>query len=307
MASLIYYKFKSLKDYDVFKLDAGLNGVTVWEFKKEIIEQKRLVGKLAKDSGLPDFDLLFQNAQTGEEYLNDQQVIPRNSQIIVRRVPSYMSKGGGGGGRAFSTSSSLGTGAFVTKPLLPTGFSMGAGGQTQSEQSKIRSMLSATNSHWEGNQANITTNNQQQLAQSASSRTKKIPTQHVGPRPPDSYVCFRCNSGGHYIQHCPTNSDPNFDKSRIRKTTGIPKTFLQAVKDEAIAAVSASTSQDSNETQMLMDAEGHLVMAPANEKEWERLTNMQKFISAAAEEEEDDGLGITTTTTTKPPPSKRAK
>ena len=103
MSSLIYYKFKSLKDYDVFKLDAGISGVTVWELKREIIEQKRLIGKLAKDSGLPDFDLIFQNAQTGEEYLNDQQIIPRNSQIVVRRVPSYMSKNGGSSSRAFST------------------------------------------------------------------------------------------------------------------------------------------------------------------------------------------------------------
>lgn len=35
---------------------------------------------------------------------------------------------------------------------------------------------------------------------------------------------------GHWIHDCPTNSDPNFDKKRIRRTTGIPRSMLEAVE-----------------------------------------------------------------------------
>ena len=34
---------------------------------------------------------------------------------------------------------------------------------------------------------------------------------------------------GHWIHDCPTNSDPNYDKKRIRRTTGIPRSMLEAV------------------------------------------------------------------------------
>lgn len=36
---------------------------------------------------------------------------------------------------------------------------------------------------------------------------------------------------GHYIQHCPTNGDPNFDIKRVKPPTGIPKSMLMATPD----------------------------------------------------------------------------
>jgi len=47
--------------------------------------------------------------------------------------------------------------------------------------------------------------------------------------PPENYVCFRCGNKGHFIQHCPTNNDRNFDILKIRKPSGIPKDFLVKV------------------------------------------------------------------------------
>ncbi|KAJ4823665.1 hypothetical protein Tsubulata_019760 [Turnera subulata] len=41
--------------------------------------------------------------------------------------------------------------------------------------------------------------------------------------PPDVYVCRRCRVAGHFIQHCPTNGDPNYDVKVPRLPTGIPK------------------------------------------------------------------------------------
>jgi hypothetical protein len=49
-----------------------------------------------------------------------------------------------------------------------------------------------------------------------------------GP-PPIGYICHRCGQGGHYINSCPTNGDPSYDFHRMKKPTGIPKSFLKAV------------------------------------------------------------------------------
>ncbi len=39
---------------------------------------------------------------------------------------------------------------------------------------------------------------------------------------------------GHWIQECPTNSDPAYDnRPRIKRTTGIPKSFLMEVNRPA--------------------------------------------------------------------------
>ena len=72
---------------------------------------------------------------------------------------------------------------------------------------------------------------------------------HQPDRPlPPSYVCYRCGqkgqlmyflslllvslilSKGHWIHDCPTNNDREFDnKPRIKRTTGIPRSFLKTV------------------------------------------------------------------------------
>ncbi|NXW39242.1 RBBP6 ligase, partial [Phaetusa simplex] len=50
--------------------------------------------------------------------------------------------------------------------------------------------------------------------------------------PPPSYRCFRCRKPGHYIKNCPTNGDKNFKPvSRIKKSTGILRSFMTEVKD----------------------------------------------------------------------------
>jgi len=68
----------------------------------------------------------------------------------------------------------------------------------------------------------------------------------VSERPvPPGYICYRCGQKGrwsaifeavsyswvgHWIQDCPTNNDPEYDKKRIKRTTGIPRSFLKSVE-----------------------------------------------------------------------------
>ncbi|XP_076772253.1 E3 ubiquitin-protein ligase RBBP6-like [Arvicanthis niloticus] len=50
--------------------------------------------------------------------------------------------------------------------------------------------------------------------------------------PSPSYTCFSCGKPGHYIKNCPTNGDKNFATGpRIKKSTGIPTSFMMEVKD----------------------------------------------------------------------------
>ncbi|CAF1929485.1 BnaC05g51250D [Brassica napus] len=47
--------------------------------------------------------------------------------------------------------------------------------------------------------------------------------------PPTGYICHRCNVAGHFIHHCPTNGDSNYNVKRVKPPTGIPKSMLVAL------------------------------------------------------------------------------
>lgn len=75
----IHYKFKSALDYDTITFD-GLH-ISVSDLKKSIVFQKKL-GKAT------DFDLRITNAQTNEVYTDESSLIPKNTSLIVARVPT---------------------------------------------------------------------------------------------------------------------------------------------------------------------------------------------------------------------------
>jgi hypothetical protein len=51
---------------------------------------------------------------------------------------------------------------------------------------------------------------------------------------------FLCS--GHFIQHCPTNGDPNFDIKKVKPPTGIPKSMLMATPDGSYALPSGAVA-----------------------------------------------------------------
>ncbi|EPQ28860.1 uncharacterized protein PFL1_03663 [Pseudozyma flocculosa PF-1] len=95
----VYYKFKSQKEPSRITFDG--TGISVWDLKREIILQNKM-GK-----GI-DFDLGIYNADTEEEYKDDNFIVPRSSQVIARRLPPskpgrgtaqmYVADAAGGGG-----------------------------------------------------------------------------------------------------------------------------------------------------------------------------------------------------------------
>ncbi|GAK62350.1 zinc knuckle domain-containing protein [Moesziomyces antarcticus] len=74
----VYYKFKSQKEPSRITFDG--TGISVWDLKREIILQN----KMGRGT---DFDLGIYNADTNDEYKDDNFLVPRSTQVIVRRLP----------------------------------------------------------------------------------------------------------------------------------------------------------------------------------------------------------------------------
>ncbi|KAI4292230.1 hypothetical protein PAPHI01_1504 [Pancytospora philotis] len=165
MASFINYRFRSNKDFSQVFFES--NGLPLWELKYEIINQRKMQSK--------DFDLLFYDSETEEQITDEYAHIPRNSHIIVHRIPVWMSKN---------------------------------------------------------------------VIQTRERKNDHIATKKFLKEPPENYTCFRCGNKGHFIQHCPTNSDKSYDIVKIRKPSGIPKDFLERVQDGADGTNSMLVTDD---------------------------------------------------------------
>jgi E3 ubiquitin-protein ligase RBBP6 len=74
--SSIHYKFKAALEYKTLTFD-GLH-ISVEELKRLICEKENI--------RIESFDLVLTNAHTKREY-SDEEVVPRNSSVIVQRLP----------------------------------------------------------------------------------------------------------------------------------------------------------------------------------------------------------------------------
>ncbi|KAL9231148.1 hypothetical protein vseg_006406 [Gypsophila vaccaria] len=251
----IYYKFKSAKDYYSITLTGHF--ISVIDLKERIFESKRF-------GRGNDFDLIVYNSQTNEEYVDEATLIPKNTSVVIRRVPGLPRKPiviqsdkseveinvadeQPAKGNTTTAASSLGASEFdddfgddiyVTIPEVTTKLSniLVHDSTTQSssnEDSKIKAIVESSN---------FTS------GRGCGSRQKT---------PPHGYICHRCNIPGHYIQHCPTNGDPSHDVRRVKPSTGIPKSMLAPAPDGSYVLPSgASAVLKSNESAFDKEVEG---------------------------------------------------
>ena len=89
---------------------------------------------------------------------------------------------------------------------------------------------------------------------------------------------------GHWIQVCPTNDDPNFEgRPRIKRTTGIPRSFLKTVEKPSALTDDSSADDSKKPSGVMVNAEGEWVIAEPDKASWEQYQAKAK-VSAAAQE-----------------------
>ncbi|CAN0082763.1 unnamed protein product [Bubo scandiacus] len=201
----VHYKFSSLLQYDTVTF-SGLH-ISLGDLKRHIMGRQKLK--------VTNCELQISNAQTGEEYTDDNTLIPKNSSVIVRRVPARGVKTTSKTRVITRTEPASGTPKAIEDSSAPTPLAQliktsNLAEANASEEDKIRAMMI------------------QSCRQYDPINYVKKP---LGP-PPPSYTCFRCGKPGHYIKNCPTNGDSNFQSvPRLKKCTGIPRSFMVEVED----------------------------------------------------------------------------
>nr|XP_020453549.1 E3 ubiquitin-protein ligase RBBP6 isoform X2 [Monopterus albus] len=208
----VHYKFSSKLSYDTVVFDGSC--VTLRELKGEIMGREKLRAR--------DCELQITDAQTKQEYTDDEGLISKGCSVIVRRIPIS-------GGRSSSSSKTYNkessciqlhhsfraTKAMDTQSsprTLPIFAKMANLADADvSEEDKIKTILN-------------------QSTYDALNYNKKSSTVL-----PANYTCFRCGSSGHHIRNCPTTGDKNFEAPlRIKKSTGIPRSFMVEVNDPSV-------------------------------------------------------------------------
>lgn len=99
--------------------------------------------------------------------------------------------------------------------------------------------------------------------------------------PPNGYICYRCGNKGHWIQLCPTNDDPEFDnRPRVKRTTGIPRSFLQKV-DKSVVLAQTDGDESKRPSGIMVNAEGDFVIAEPDKASWEQFQAKAKSSATA--------------------------
>ncbi|KAI9460110.1 DWNN-domain-containing protein [Lactarius psammicola] len=290
MASSVFYKFKSQKAESRVTFDG--TGISVFDLKKEII----LANSLGKAN---DFDLVVFDGSSGEEFNDDSQIIPRSSSVVVKRVPPTRP---GKGKAAMYVAGPGATATPESKPTSAAGNTWSGKGSTsrrfdkeapskpaatpplqslggkEDEAAAMAAMFQAQSANWEetqekmSHQTRIYTNPRGTSFGRGGKPFAPHHQQAEKPLPP-SYVCYRCGQKGHWIQDCPTNNDREFDnKPRIKRTTGIPRSFLKAVDNPGGARIGQG---------VMVTPEGGYVVAQPDSASWQRQTNKSKSLSEA--------------------------
>jgi len=261
--STIYWKFKNTKsEFSSITFDS--THVSILDLKRAIIKQKGLL-----QSAKQPFDLSITNAHTGVEYTDETGPIPRNLAVIVRRLPAARNQHR----KLYSpmqNNSIIATADNISKKQLQTiserlnqEFGPALFNDAQQNAAK-QNEVNAVESETMGiiDMMNRRMNSSATAPGNSGMGGRRPPMRRPmnrpmggggggGPQqrgsyqsqrgdPPPGYVCHRCHVSGHWIQDCPTNGDPKFDKKNHR--AGGMRSHLPVPKPATPEKLSGDTS-----------------------------------------------------------------
>ncbi|XP_054281727.1 E3 ubiquitin-protein ligase RBBP6-like isoform X1 [Macrosteles quadrilineatus] len=208
----VHYKFKSALKYDTITFD-GLH-ISVKDLKRDILQQKQ-IGKTG------DFDLQITNAQTNEVYQDENTLIPKNSALIVVRVPLTAQQK-----RAWDRQEANQqlAGLKHVNPNIPLTYQEGQDPLVQKLAKAVD--LSSLDASEDDKIAAMMTQSTQDYDPVNYARIRG--TTQVGEVPPN-YRCYKCHQAGHWIKDCRLGQNQE-NQPEIRKSTGIPRSFMVPVE-----------------------------------------------------------------------------
>ncbi|CAI5759280.1 unnamed protein product [Candida verbasci] len=270
MSSVVYYRFLHQKNKNVIHFDG--TSINVFDLKREIIQQNQL------GSGL-DFNLkLFHSDQQDKEYELDQDIIPRSSYVLVKRLPVNHKSGKFNNAARYVTGKPrINKRAIATSNTTTNIPNQQVLDDSATEEDKIKMMFENQSNAWAQTQDELSHHKIVYKPQNTTAPTDA---------PPPGYICYRCGKKDHWIKNCPTNNDPNFEGKKVLRTTGIPKSYLKTISKEELEkkANELSTNDsgdvvDNDGNAILITDEGDYAIAVADTKTWqnyqERIKNAQ--------------------------------
>ncbi|KHN94279.1 retinoblastoma-binding protein [Metarhizium album ARSEF 1941] len=279
MASSVFFKFKSQKEPTRVEFDG--TGISVFELKREIINK----------SGLgdgTDFDLFIYTDDNSEEYDDDTTIIPRSTTVIARRQPA-LKPGAGRAARYVSGKMPVSAKNASRKEQLskassskPSATAISEMNNAMTEAEKMAAMFAAQTEQWSAQQEEMS--HQAPVFKPGAKKPANVPDHD----PPQGYICYRCGNKGHWIQLCPTNDDPDFDnRPRVKRTTGIPRSFLQKV-DKSVVLAHTDGDESKRPSGIMVNAEGDFVIAEPDKASWEQYQAKAKSSTANKEAQAED-------------------
>ncbi|XP_026210267.1 E3 ubiquitin-protein ligase RBBP6 isoform X2 [Anabas testudineus] len=216
----VHYKFSSKLSYDTVVFDGP--HVTLRDLKRQIMGREKLRAA--------DCDLQITNAQSKEEYTDDEGLIPKGSSVIVRRIPIS-------GGKSSSSSKTNN----IESSAVQFHHACGAikAMEDQSSSRALPFFAKMTNLA----EADVSEEDKIKVMLNQSTYDSMNYNKKFGSVLPANYTCYRCGNTGHHIRNCPTSGDKNFEAPlRIKKSTGIPRSFMVEVDDPNIKGAMLTNS-----------------------------------------------------------------
>lgn len=294
MSSTLFYRFFHQKEQSTIHFDG--TGINVFDLKHEIIAQNNL------GQG-NDFMLrIYHLEQPDLEYDNDQDVIPRSTFVLAKRSPVTLFNS-----RTQSAARYVSGRPRITKFKQPV-VAAATGATTEAvvdenitEEERIKKMFENQSTVWAQTQDELSTHKMVHY---------KPGTEDL---PPPGYVCYRCGGKDHWIKNCPTNSDPNFEGKKIKKITGIPKSYMKTISKETVeyrlqnpetneSGIQTTESGDLIDAQgntYMITEDGNYVMTFADSKTWALFQEKQQSAALQAQKSFNQELAARATTENK--------